>query len=380
MKLELDEIRLAINFANILSKKNLYILGAGVSANYIKPIYKQIDKVIDSLTEQGGFPIGEGAELTEKDQYRLKIIESNIPIISSKPDYAYAKFLQQKLDIYDVLAHKYPWHATLICADTYSLDAYPNICPEYSIFNFAHPNSLIVSMNHDSLASHFIKNKKTISLHGEILPESKKCIKELLTFPLDADITPYLPKNLYVATREFESELIFSDKYIQLINILRNEIFDNLVIIGYSFFKRDAQHIYDEFTFEIINEHLSSKRCNCIIIDTDPFSLANLISNYIGSDSIYTINWANFIYSYIIAKKLSSAKLNNNHFSYESLMQFLKFYTYNKDIFSKDNPDKANIEDIIKSVYKPLNKSYDLIFYKNEIKLISNYITNFLYI
>lgn len=374
MKLNLDEIKLAINFENILNKRNLYILGAGVSANYIKPNYYLLDQVKNSLTKQGGFPIGEGMKLTQIDQNRLIIIGSKIPIIDSEPNYGLAELLQHNLDIFDVLAHKYPWHAALICAKNYSLDTYPSKCPEYSIFNFAHSSSVIVSMNHDSLASNFIRNKKIISLHGEIPPESKKYIKTLLTLPMDVDITQYLPKDLYLATREFESELIFSDKYVQLMNILINEKFENIVIIGYSFFKRDAQHIYDEFTFEIINNYLYENKCGCIIIDMDP----SFVNDFIPTKTMpqtYAVNWGSFIYSYMITKALKNSQIIANNFSEEDARRFLEYYSQCTDIFSQPNNDDINTDEIINrkiitAIYNHKNKSYSCSFNKNAKALV----------
>ena len=59
----------------IFNSKTLYLLGAGVSAEYIKPHYDLYSKAKEIMTDEIFlYPISDSRKLTEEDEHRIKII------------------------------------------------------------------------------------------------------------------------------------------------------------------------------------------------------------------------------------------------------------------------------------------------------------------
>ncbi|HII0665481.1 TPA: hypothetical protein ACYYI5_000676 [Legionella pneumophila] len=236
LKYSLDPINLLQKIIEISRFKSLFILGAGVSHSYIKPRYDLINDAKEELATFFSYPlVNDEYDITEEEKIRLKIIGSKF--IKHNP--LDGKLIIDNKNMQDYLEriiHANPQFIEYICAKNYTLDEYPEFCPEYQILNYLNPASIIINLNHDNLAEFFVKKLNVITLHGTITPKQKKIIMKYLSFSLDLDLRKYFFKDLYFATRESESLLTKRDSYKLLSDTLKVNNFKNLVIVGYSFF------------------------------------------------------------------------------------------------------------------------------------------------
>ncbi|MCF6766416.1 hypothetical protein L3V82_11585 [Thiotrichales bacterium 19S3-7] len=349
----LPEIKLLEIFNYIFKNKTLYILGAGASATYIKPNYDLNNDARDFVSKLSGFdshdlkPMSE-ANLTNEQSQRYKILGGK-SIIGKHHDGQL--IINNKMDIYDSIIYSNPRIFEFICALSYTLNEMPHLCPEYSIFNFVNGSSQVINFNHDNLAEHFIKKLYIHSLHGTLTPNQKRVMqKYIIPSIYRNDLSKELFKNLYFATQENEHLLLGSKKYTKLQQELISNRFNYIVIIGYSFFKKNDCDIYDNVFYDLLRSYLIDNTPKVIIIDPNPeFTLEILVRSLTAIEiECFSIFWNNFTYAlyYFHQLKCFSAPI----FSMTNLKRFSQLYQYFNSV------ESYNLCDInLKKIYDELD-------------------------
>jgi len=315
----LSELQIVFKF------KSLFLMGAGASAKYIPPTYKLYDQGKENLYKML-IPVPSGEMyLTNEQRLRFSILESPHKLYKT-PE---GKLLidQTNIDFYDVVLHHYPEILELTCALTYSLDEYPRFCPEYQILNLATNDSLIANLNHDNLAEKFINVAKVISLHGTIPTKLKKDLSEILPYALNMDIRPFL-KDVLLATQESEHLLLKNSNYSCFIKELESNQFQNIVIIGYSFFNKNGSDVYDVFTRDLIRSYIKDHFCNILIIDPNPEFVASVLN--ISIANCYHIYWDKFCHSFNFVQYFKKRRSWNMDLT--KLRRFFK--CYDRELYS----------------------------------------------
>ncbi len=323
------ELSLLENLRDCFRQKSLYFLGAGASAGYILPNYNLVDKakqlISTTISASGIYTIDQSKNttLTNEEKARFKITGISDIIIHETFG---GKFLinDTNIDVRDEIIHANPWIVEAVCALEYSLDQYPNNCPEYQIFNYANPSSLIANMNHDGLANHFIKKIDVISLHGIIDPPIKKVLKNVLNKYLSNMLFHNTKldfhRELCIATAENEHILAKNESYIKFISLLKENDYFYIVFVGYSFFRKNDYSVYDEFTFEITREFLNRKQAHVIIIDPNPNFIEDILASRIHINRIlsFPVYWDKFTHAFYMA--------NNSTNIQPWVIRFISFY------------------------------------------------------
>lgn len=328
LKCSLDPVNLLQKIIEISRFKSLFILGAGVSYSYIKPRYDLMNDAKEELMKVFSYPlVNDEYDITEEEKIRLQLTGSKF--IKNNP--ADGKLIIDNNNMQDYLErmiHANPQFIEYICAKNYTLDEYPEFCPEYQIFNYVNSTSIIINLNHDNLAEFFVKKLNVITLHGTITPKQKKIIMKYLSFSLDLDLRKYFFKDLYFATRESESLLTKRDGYRLFSDILKVNKFKNIVIVGYSFFKKNFYEIYDVVTYDLIREYLQKNKAQVIIIDPFPNDAANILCRELSSLDIkcYPVYWNSFVWAYY--KTIEFKRTTSQSLSLIDLKRFIVFYDY----------------------------------------------------
>lgn len=313
----------------IFNSKTLYILGAGVSAKYIAPEYNNYEKakkLISKLTTNSLLTPVKDVPLSESELHRFKI-EGSKHIIHETFD---GKLLidNTSMDIIDEILHSHPAILELVCALTYSLSEIPEWCPEYQILNLANPESVIVNMNHDCLAKSFVNKKiKVIHLHGSLSQTTRNTIQNHIADMIEYDMRSILLRNMIIATKENE-HILHLDEYKKFISILEKNYFKFIVMIGYSFFKKKDNDIYDKFTYDLIRSYLYEHNCKIIIIDINTDYVADILSKTVRYLNIlpFKINWGCFTHAFVQVNKIKNEPLWK--FSSVNMHRFLKCYFF----------------------------------------------------
>jgi len=278
-------------------QNNLYILGAGVSARHVEPSYDQYKGAYNFLSSLSGFPIPDQDKiLTMSEDHKNRLCICGSPY---RLDFENEEVLRD-MDLLDLVINTFPEIVEIQCAIDYSFHILPKTCPEYSFFNYVTKNSLILNLNHDSLASTFIENRDVIPLHGEISPKQREAIVKLLPYIFDIDILQPLRKELLLATTESEYWVSRNENYMKLIKSLENNHYKNIVIIGYSFFRRNPYSVSDHVTLDIIRNYIIEKNPKVIIFDPgDSDFIPDIFSNNLSNLKGLRLNipWDRFIYA-----------------------------------------------------------------------------------
>ena len=302
-------------------------MGAGVSAKYIRPEYNLYEKAKDKLSEWAISPILtpiENIQLSESERHRFKI-QGSKHIIYETPN---GKLLidETNMDFRDEILHSNPAILEFVCALTYSISDAPSNCPEYQIFNLVRPDSVIANMNHDCLATSFINKKiNIIPLHGSMSQTARNTIQKHAAHILEYDMSRFFLRNMIIATKE-NKNILQLEEYKKFISELEKNNFKYLVIIGYSFFKKNDNDIYDVVTYDLLRSYLHERNCKIIIIDINTDYVADILSKTIGKLNIlsFTIHWGCFTHAFALANKVKSRPLWK--FSATDIFRFLKYY------------------------------------------------------
>lgn len=314
----------------VFNSRSIFILGAGVSYAYIKPEYHLYENaksfISNSLTSVSvEFP----RKLTENEKERFKIVVGNHTIhnlengellIDDTYEDLRSLFIRQNPEIIEILG-----------ALTYSTELKENFYPEYEILHFIKNNSLILNFNHDHLAETILKEKKILSMHGTITPQIRTAIQETIPLILNdqlssSSVSGLFLKEFCLATKENEHELLKNKKYRNFQEKLTQNQYSFLVIIGYSFFKKNSYSIYDVVTYDLIRSYLyESKKTSVIIIDPEPEFPADILANNLKHLKIemYPIYWNCFTRSLF---KMFKTKLNAKKISLDDLKTLNKNY------------------------------------------------------
>ncbi len=286
---------------NIFRSKTLYLTGAGASAFYIKPRYDLYQIAKNKIRELIISPIIINPitqNLSKEEKLRFQIAGS--PHIFHETIDDRILIDEKNMDMYDIILHSQPEIIELFCALTYSLKDIPHICPEYQILNLINRESILLNLNHDGLAEFFInKAVKIIPLHGTITNLQRKFLQKNIIEIIESGVSKYLLKNCYFLTMENEFLLIQKKEYIDLIHELYIDRFQYIVIIGYSFFKKNDSDIYDVVTYDLIRSYLIENKCKLIILDVNPHYVADIVSKTTDIHmSCISMNWSAFTYAF----------------------------------------------------------------------------------
>lgn len=318
---EIILVKLLSEIQNVFKFRTLFLLGAGVSARYIAPDYNLYKKAKVEISSAISFPVPSGGiDLSNEEQIRFSKLGSQHVLYPSSDGRLLID--QSNMDFYDEVLHHYPKILELICSLTYSLEKYPTFCPEYQILNSANRHSLIANLNHDNLAENFIKNRKVISLHGTITPQVKTVLKEILPYALDRDISKFFDKELVLATQENERFLLKSSNYNKFIDELKFNKFQYIVIIGYSFFKKNDFDVYDIVARDLVRSYIKDYSCKMIIIDPYPEFVASILG--ISLANCYPVYWDKFCRAFFLVQNLK--KLPSWNMDVTDMRRFFKFY------------------------------------------------------
>lgn len=340
----------------IFSSKTLYILGAGTSVKYIRPKYELYEIAKTKIDEWLLSPIfvpANNIQLSDSEKHRFQI-QGSKHVIHETFD---GKLLinETNMDFRDIVIHSNPEVLDLICALTYSISIIPTYCPEYQILNQANPYSVVVNMNHDYLATSFIcKNIKNIPLHGSISPSIRSIIKNHAAHILDHGTSSLYLRNMILSTKENEA-ILKHDEYKDFILELEKNDFKYLVIIGYSFFRKNDNDIYDVVTYDLIRSYIYNHNCKIIIIDINTDYVSDILSKSTGNLMIesFKINWSCFTHAF-----LQTGRIKNNitwKYSAVDLIRFTKYYYYYEYYFEQIDHNS----DFLKSI-PPMKKSHAL--------------------
>lgn len=320
---------------NVVRSKSLYIFGAGASYQYIPISYDLVNEaknLVSNIVQD--ISIIKTSLCNEIEKSRFEI---NGHLIHE--DF-HGNILIDETDknLSDIYIKQYPEIVSFYGMLTYSLNDLPKRCPEYEFFNKVNPSSVFLNMNHDNLCENFLSNKKVITLHGSVPIGLKSKIKKNIDYILDdsrgSRIRDFIPDKLYVSTRELEASLLKNHEYKELINTLRKNNFSCLVIIGYSFFKKNSYEIYDTFTYDLIRSFLYKNKNNCeiIIIDPEPDYVADMLHKtlFISEISLYKIRWDCFTNAFFDLVK--NKNLQNLNLSEFELRIFSNIYNHYKHL------------------------------------------------
>ncbi len=280
--------------------KSLYILGAGASYKYIPISYGLLHDAKELLLDSiQGISVSPPRLLSEMEEARFEISGHVL-----HKDYRGNILIDETdRDIHDIFIRQNPEILELCGLLNYSLNKLPEKCPEYQFFNKVNLHSVFLNLNHDSLCENFVKNRKIITLHGTVSSELKNLIQNNIFCILDdafghSAIRYIIPKNLHVATKESEHILSQRNEYRELKNELVKNKFPYIVIIGYSFFKKNGSEIHDTYTYDLIRSYLiEHKECEVIIIDPEPNFVADMLSKTLSVSkiSLYQMKWDCFV-------------------------------------------------------------------------------------
>lgn len=330
--IDLPELNLLQEIINALKSKSLYILGAGASKKYIEIKYNLYDLAVEAIDKFMLLPITKPTYILSSEEIARLEIQGSKHILHRTID---GRLLidNRDMDFYDIIIHYYPALLEFMCALTYSLDKPPQCCPEYQIFNLANKNSYLVTLNHDNLAKYFINKIEVTPLHGIITPGHKKIIRDFVPHIFDMDVKNDILKGLYLATRESERLLLEKREYKRLMETLKSNKFKYIVIIGYSFFKKNDYDINDVVTYGLIRDYLCENKCNLIIVDPkDEYFVADIFAktlSVLGKVKCFSIYWDSFTSAFFLTKQLK----NSPFWKFDLLDQrrFIEFYRYFKD-------------------------------------------------
>lgn len=294
----LTQIKLLKELINAFKHKTLYIFGAGASYGYLPPKYEIYDTAKKELSQHiSGVTISQLPILRpeELDRFQINIGQHTIhptPEGELLIDDTY-------FDLTALAIRTHPEILELIALLSYSLEKHPIFCPEYQIFNCTNTKSIFLNLNHDHLAEQFIKNRKLISLHGTLSPEVRKMIVDLMPLLLaqeihGASIKRIIGDKFYLVTKEYEHLLLHTPEYVTLQNELVINDFFSIIIIGYSFFKKDGSNIYDGVTYDLIRSYVyEHKKCKVIVIDPEPEFVADMLNKSLSNIkiSMYKTFW-----------------------------------------------------------------------------------------
>lgn len=329
---KLDYILKKLN--NVLCNKSIYIFGAGASAYHVPIKYDLYDTAIRKLYEMPSYPLEE--KKPNNDQL-FQLHAWGSPFISE--NHGEFTLTEEAMEFGDKLLHRYPQFLYLIGAMSYSLeDEHIQYCPEYDFFNFANPQSLFLTLNHDGLATKFI-NRRVIPLHGEITQQHRSIINQAFHLAFNIDITQYLDANLHMVKKEDESILLKNSHYAELkLRLNERPPFSNICIIGYSFFKKDDYDIYDKITYTLLRDYAKAHNATITIIDKNPCYIADIFSNGLQVNC-FEIDWSIFSHAFFDINKIKILQKQNAL----DLNKFIRLYhyfctektrTFNKSIFN----------------------------------------------
>lgn len=324
----------------IFNSKALYLLGAGVSSFYVPPkynLYAQAKKLMEELVV--GPIIKNNSSLSEEDRIRFEI--QGCKHVFHITETGKTLIDDSQIDLYDQILFSNPFILEIFCALAYSIESFTGPCPEYQIFNHINQGSVIANLNHDNLADNFICNRiPVIPLHGTISDGLIRFLKDNIDYIIENGYTPTAMKDLYLSTQENINLLSYRQNYIDFMNILNSSKFLNIVVIGYSFFKKNSTNIYDVVTYDRIRDYLiQNRKCNLVVIDIEPNFVADVFSkDTFHHAGCYPLNWSAFCYAmyYISNKNLSNVfKLNPVEYASASKLYCCWVNSFNKQ---RDDP------------------------------------------
>lgn len=338
-----------------LKFKTLYVIGAGASYAYLPPRYDLYSESKRLTTEHiHGASLQPLKPLNESEEHRFRINIGDHTLHKDPNDQLLID--DTYTDLSALVVRQIPEILELCGLLSYSIKKFPTFCPEYQILNFTNKNSIIVNLNHDHLAETFIKERKIISLHGTVPPSMRVFFEENLSLILgDGFNSPLiknlLPQNLYIATKELEHSLLKNNEYIQLQKELIANRFRFIIIIGYSFFKKSDCYLYDTVTYDLIRAYLYANKSNCkvIIIDPEPYYVADMFSKNISVSNIstYKIYWNCFTNAFFTTIKYKNSP--NLYFTKDDLRLFYCLYDAYKELNENTKLQQKAIKRLIQA-------------------------------
>ncbi len=287
-----DPVKALDFFLKAIKFKSLYILGAGASYRYIYPNYK----IYDDLDKVLGYSIYDLplrlTKLEEQDLSRYKVLGSPHTILEDKAGNLYFENLNATVS--DYLKHSYPILLEMAAALSYTLPHDVKKCPEYQILNLTNTKSLFVSLNHDGLINTFLHQRKAniINLHGYLSKIEREILTSNLLDIIFYEIRPSFLDKLWLATKENDSEIVKKNEYKKFIDKLDNNLYNNILIIGYSFFFQFNQ-IQDITTYERLLRYIQQHHSQVYVIDTEPEKIVEILLQSTNKIDVqcYKVNW-----------------------------------------------------------------------------------------
>ncbi len=283
-------------------------------------------------------PIQDVNPLTEEDEIRFTIQGCKHTFYKSESGKTLIN--ESELDLYDQILFSNPFILEIFCALAYSIDKFSGPCPEYQIFNQITRSSVIANLNHDDLANNFINTAiPLIPLHGTVQNCSIKFLQDNIGYIIENGYNPSFIKDLYLSTQENIELLLKNQNYRVFIETLCFKNFLNIVIIGYSFFKKNGSEIYDRETYQFIREYLlRNKKCNLVIIDLNPGFVADIFSKDTFHNAVcFTLNWSAFTQSMFYVSKHNLSNIFK--LKYSEYASAYKLYNHWMNTY-KDNVDE----------------------------------------
>lgn len=286
----------------IRNKENLFLIGAGVSIQYVENNTKLYNKAIEIIMKSLNaekIPITQSAA----DISRWKIVKEDQKLILHEVSPGKFKINDTNADLWDTILYNNPQIIELVCALAYSheYDRF-TIYPEYEFFNFFHHNSVMINFNHDNIAESAIRKMNVISAHGTVSYELRKGLKIALKETIFGNYTRIKPltKKLILLTKESDSNLENNHNYNKFILNLRTKFYKNVIVIGYSFFTQGCGDIYDDVTFFRTRDYIKNFKPNLCVIDPNSCVVLDMLSSTLSCSKPikFDVYWDCFSQSY----------------------------------------------------------------------------------
>lgn len=342
ISLSSDPLKIFEKFLEVIKTKSLYLLGAGASYRYIKTnyqVYDSVDKILGYSIDE--LPVIKLKKKEEKDVSRYKILGSPHTILEDDKGNLY--FDNLNATVSDYIKHSYPMLLEIAAALSYTLPNNIKNCPEYKIFNLSNRESLFVSLNHDGLINKHLHVRKSniINLHGYLSEIERYILTSNLLDIIFYEIRPSFLDNLWLATKECDSQLLKQEEYRKFKTKLENNLYKYIIIIGYSFFFQFNQ-IQDITTYYHIIDYVHKHNSQVIIIDPEPEKISDLLLQCSTKISIFPckVSWDAFCRAFIstvVEKGVIKSTVTHANIKY-----FLNAYYYYMNEYEDGNCQEEN--------------------------------------
>ncbi|HAT2053635.1 hypothetical protein SC613_01270 [Legionella pneumophila] len=276
---------------NLLMLNSFFVLGSGVSRRYANTIEEAKTKIFDDIISGGVYSVEVNTcPSVLKQSLILNFSDLEVCTDPLKWLYIHTSTNEEFENLYlKNILPKIPRH-----------------CPEYEIFNYFKPMSLIFDFNHDCLSEIFIKNPKIKIFypHNKFSYGMSNFLNSFSPIEYSYKLDLFKKEGIHPPLEE-TSDILTQEPY----KFLESNIhkFQNINIIGYSFCDNGIT-LQDYYSFQIISTLAKHYQKTVNIIGPQPERLGSIFLQENISTNLMYIKWGIFSQAFIEHKLLCSKK------------------------------------------------------------------------